>query len=657
MLTVCALMAAAVPPAPAAEPSLMEKWRQFVQPGLREAEERLHLLRRELTTLPGGDSRPDFSRPGYRSLSAATPREEKWVQVDLGRTSPVDDIVLVPAVMPAPGGAAVTAGFPVRFRVDVSNDEFFSRAETVADFTAADQPDPGPMPVVIRKAGRRARYVRVTAVQLRGEPDNYFLALGELVVCSGNRNVAQGARVMALDSFESPRWSLDSLTDGSSVAGRPVEQRSRPTNGYHAREETRADLSQWVQVDLGAALPLDEVRLVPARPVDFADTIGFGFPVRFRVEVSADEAFTQPVTIADHTAEDFPNPGDRRVVLPARGTTGRFVRVTAVKLWPRHRTADFVFALAEMEVISRGVNAAAEKPVTDSSPLEVKGTLWAPEFLVDGIAPPEGLGTYAEWLSALAKRHIIDGEIAVLSARASLLRDSAESRLAWIACGAGAGIVCAGALAVWISRVRQRRQSRRLRARIARDLHDDIGSNLSSIALLSQLGLDAGPDFSALRPDLEEIHRVATQTADSMHDIVWLISPGSKSSGDLVSRLRETAGRLLAGLDWKMQTDGLESRRSLPLELQRDLFLVFKEALHNIRRHAGARRVEISLTPAGRSLTLRISDDGCGFNPASVRRGHGLDNMEKRAAACRARLTVESSPGHGTVLVLHIPRI
>jgi signal transduction histidine kinase len=648
-------MAAAVPSTPAAEASLLEKWRQFVQPGLREAEERLQSLRGELTTLPGGDSRPDFSRPGYRSLSAATPREEKWVQVDLGGSGPVDDIVLVPAVLPAPGGAAVTAGFPVRFRVDVSNDEFFSRAETAADFTAADHPDPGPMPVVIRKAGRKARYVRVTAVQLRGEPDNYFLALGELVVCSGNRNVAQGARVMALDSFESPRWSLDSLTDGSSVAGRPVEQRARPTNGYHGREETRAEVAQWVQVDLGAALPLDEVRLAPARPVDFADTIGFGFPVRFRVETALDEDLTQPVMIADHTGEDFPNPGDRRVVLPARGATGRYVRVTAVKLWPRHRRADFVFALAEMEVISRGANVAAEKPVQDSAPLEMKGTLWSPDYLVDGIAPPEGLGTYAEWLSALARRHVIDGEIAALTARAGKLRDAAETRLAWIACAAGAGIVIAGAVAVWIGRVRQRRQTRRLRARIARDLHDEIGSNLSSIGLLSQLGLDAGPDTSAMRSDLEEIHRVASQTADSMHDIVWLISPGSKSSGDLVSRLRETAGRLLAGLDWKMHTDGLEARRSLPLELQRDLFLIFKEALHNIRRHAGARRVEISLTPAGHTLTLRIADDGCGFDPAVVRRGHGLDNMEKRAAACRGRLHVESSPGRGTVLTLSIP--
>ncbi len=648
-------MAAGTAASAAPEPSLLEKWRQFVQPGLREAEARLQELRAERAALPVGDSRPDFSRPGYRSLSAGMPLEEKWVQVDLGGVVPVDDIVLIPSVLPAPDGAAVTTGFPVRYRVEVSRDEFFSTAESAADFSTADQPDPGAMPVVLRKVGRTARYVRVTALQLRGEPDNYFFALGELVVCSGNRNIAQGAPVAALDSFESPRWSLDGLTDGSSVAGRPVEQRSLPTNGYHGREETRADVAQWVQVDLGAALPLEEVRLVPARPVDFADTIGFGFPRRFKVEAAADAEFTQPVLIAGCTAEDFPNPGDRHVRLPAGGVTGRFVRVTAENLWPRHRSRDFVFALAEMEVLSRGVNAAAGKPVSESSPLEMRTSLWAPEYLVDGIAPREGVGTYAEWLSSLARRHAIDRETAALTSRAAELREAAETRLAWIACGTGAGVVAAGALALWMGRVRQQRQTRRLRTRIAQDLHDEIGSNLSSIGLLSQLGLDAAHDSRAMRTELEEIRRVATQTADSMHDIVWLISPGTKSGGDLVSRLRETAGRMLGGLDWTLHTDGVASRRSPPLELQRELFLVFKEALHNIRRHAGAHRVEISLTAAGRNLTLRIADDGCGFDSASVRRGHGLASMQQRAAACRGRLAVESRPGGGTVLTLTIP--
>ena len=634
----------------------METWRQTVQPALRPVEQQLHSLRAELEALPVDDSQPDFSSPGYRSLPAAMAETEKWVQVDLGRAMRVDDVVLVPAVLPSPAGTPVPLGFPVRFRVDVSLTADFATSRTVGDYTAADFPDPGPMPVVMSRVAAEGRYVRVTASVLRGEPDNYFLALGELVVCSENRNVGQLSAVQSLDVLDSPRWKLSGLVDGISVVGNPVESRSIPTNGYHGNVEHQADVPQWVQVDLGASLPLDEVKLAPARPVDFPDTIGFGFPRRFKVEVSEDAAFARPQMVADHTAEDFPNPGDHRVALPARGMSGRFVRVTALQLWPRSRPANqFVFALSEMEVTSRGVNVAREKAVTESSPLNEIGGPWAPAYLVDGIAPREGVGSFAEWLSAVARRQVIGSQIRELEIEAAALRQVAEARLAWMAGLLAATFLAAGVAVVWTGRIRQRRQTYRLRGQIARDLHDEIGSNLSSIGLMSQFGVEAAPDADAMRTELEEIRRVATQTADSMHDIVWLISPGQKTIADLYTRLRESAALMLAGMDWHMHVEGVHAGAALPLETQRELFLIFKEALHNIRRHAAAGRVEIRLTKSGRTLTLTIRDDGTGFDPARSGSGHGLPNMRQRAAACRGNLDIASSPGTGTVISLSIP--
>ena len=196
---------------------------------------------------------------------------------------------------------------------------------------------------------------------------------------------------------------------------------------------------------------------------------------------------------------------------------------------------------------------------------------------------------------------------------------------------------------------------RRLRTRIAQDLHDDIGSNLGSIALMGQLGVEAAPDVEAMRSELEDIRRVAAETADSMHDIVWLISPGMRTAGDLASRLRETAGLLLSGLDWKLEVEGLGQGRQLSIEAQRDIFLVFKEVLHNIRQHAGAAKVDILLSQSARDLCLRVADDGCGFEAGGGRRGRGLANIESRAKGCGGRLRVETAPGSGTTVTLTHP--
>jgi signal transduction histidine kinase len=635
--------------------SLVETWRRWVEPELRDVATRLESLRAEQADLPEAMSRPDYSQPGYRSLPSGEAATEKWVQVDLGEVVPVDDIVLIPAVLPGPGGAPVPVGFPARFRVELSMDEGFGERVTVADFSQADVADPGAMPVVVGRADREARYVRVTALQLRGEPDNHFFALGELVVTSGNRNVAQGAVVTALDALGSPRWRPEALTDGVSAAGRPVERRLQPTNGYHGAIEMAANVTQWVQVDLGKVVPIDHVVLMPARPVDFPDTIGFGFPVRFKVEVAEDETMDRARVLADFTAADFPNPGDRELVLGADDVHGRYVRVTAEKLWPRRQPREYVFALAELVVVSGGVNVAADKRVTESSPLDEGPSAWGPEYLVDGIAPRGGVGTYAEWLSALARRHVVDNEIAALTGRMGDLRNRAERTLAWIACGLAGAVVVAGAGTLWGVRSREARQVRRLRERIARDLHDDIGSNLGSIALMAQLGIEADPEPVAMRSELDEIRRVASQTADSMHDIVWLISPGPRTAGDLAARLRDSAGLLLGGVRWTMEVDGLGDRRIPSIEVQRDIFLIFKETLNNIRRHAGAANVQISLACGSEGLCLRISDDGAGFDPGATRRGQGLTNMERRARECRGRLVVDSSPGRGTVVTLTIP--
>jgi hypothetical protein len=173
---------------------------------------------------------------------------------------------------------------------------------------------------------------------------------------------------------------LERVKKQLALAGLAAETQKSPGNGYHSAIESAQDRVKWVQIDLGKPLPLEEIRLVPARPVDFPDTPGFGFPVRFRVEASNVPGFAPAEMIADYTGQDFKNVGDNPVSFPAGGKPARFIRVTATRLW--ERTSDFVFALAELQAFGGGTNAAlnAEVSALDS----IEAGYWSKKYLVDG---------------------------------------------------------------------------------------------------------------------------------------------------------------------------------------------------------------------------------------------------------------------------------
>lgn len=144
--------------------------------------------------------------------------EEQWVQVDLGKAQRIDRIVLHPMRHhdPAAGGWINGYAFPVRFRIEVSDDAKFAKAETVADCTTRDYVNPGWVPVAFEAQGRTARYVRLTVTKMwaRGPGQRFAFTVGELQVFSGVNNIAAGTSVDASASVEGYGWSKTQLTDG-----------------------------------------------------------------------------------------------------------------------------------------------------------------------------------------------------------------------------------------------------------------------------------------------------------------------------------------------------------------------------------------------------------------------------------------------------------
>lgn len=207
-------------------------------------------------------------------------------------------------------------------------------------------------------------------------------------------------------------------------------------------------------------------------------------------------------------------------------------------------------------------------------------------------------------------------------------------------------------------RLRQLLEVERVRMRIATDLHDDIGSSLSQIALLSEVIRQQGSKNDPQTTErLIKIARVSRELVDSMSDIVWAINPNRDRVSDLTHRMRRFASDTLTARDIKVRFRAPESDGGIKLgaNTRREVFLVFKEAINNIARHSGCGVVDIQVEASSGSMMLQLSDDGKGFAPAAESDGHGLASMRARAESLGGSLEILSGNGQGTTLTLRCP--
>jgi ligand-binding sensor domain-containing protein len=210
---------------------------------------------------------------------------------------------------------------------------------------------------------------------------------------------------------------------------------------------------------------------------------------------------------------------------------------------------------------------------------------------------------------------------------------------------------------VYTFRLRQLLAVERVRMRIATDLHDDIGSALSQIGLLSEAARRQ-PGTHGMPDALARIATVSRETAVAMGDIVWTINPRRDSLGDLSARIRRFASELFGARDIECVVVTPESDENLKLgiDTRRQLLLVAKEAMHNVIRHARATQVSIELKHERRWVVFQIGDNGAGFDPQARAEGHGIASMRSRAEGLGGKLTVESGNGSGTSLEVRIPK-
>jgi signal transduction histidine kinase len=234
----------------------------------------------------------------------------------------------------------------------------------------------------------------------------------------------------------------------------------------------------------------------------------------------------------------------------------------------------------------------------------------------------------------------------------------------FIACGA---IIVFAGPALQVRRIRRFRRIQRLeqqrllheeRARIAKDLHDDLGANLTGLALQLDLAQNEGSPANALQGQLASLARSTRGLVDNMREVVWAMNPQHDNVESLASFLGQYTENYLAaaGVRCRLELPPESPAHALSSNARHQLFLVVKEALHNIVRHARASEVQLRLTQEQNELRLEVVDDGCGLPPEGARiPEHGLDNMKKRMTHLGGQFSAIRGAKGGTLLTLVLP--
>ena len=204
---------------------------------------------------------------------------------------------------------------------------------------------------------------------------------------------------------------------------------------------------------------------------------------------------------------------------------------------------------------------------------------------------------------------------------------------------------------------RQKLKVQYIRNSIAADLHDEVGSNLTSIAIFVELLRRKCPP--EIFPILDKISNNSTESVQLMRDTIWAIQAKNDDFELFVAKLKSLASELLGAKDIALTfTSKLENTKAtVPMEQRKNAYLIYKEAINNIVKHSNASKVIIEIFLNNQMIWLHIQDNGCGFDTNKISEGNGLCNFVNRAEANNMLFDIKSEINQGTVLTLKIPLV
>lgn len=618
-------------------------------PRLNQIEKRLLEIDSELKRLP---AMPDIDARGTHGFHSnfTLISEEHWFELRWPEARDIDGIAVVPTRITTQSGLRSNYGLPASLRIEATRAGSTERFElAMIRDTRLDLRRGEPIFIDIKASGITSlRFIPIDLPTLPGKPVRFF-SLAEVMVYQGKLNIARSAELAASFSIDGEvGWNIHYLTDEQSPLGPPELPIPGISLGWHGDLGRGADAPSWAIIDLGSVRHFDSVRLIAARGDAPIKGPGFGFPVRFKIETAETMDSPEWRTVWSNGDKKVANPGYNPMTLHFPPASGRYVRVSIDEL---HAPDEFTtprILLSEFEVMDGFENIALNRKVFtpdtyESIPHDAK-RVWSRAGLTDGHSSTGLLIPERTWVSDLSRRFDLISEKNLLNAERVKLMDYWRNLTLTVTFMTLAGAVIT--LLFWQVRIRlaNRRSMNALRTGISSDLHDEVGSNLATIALLSELRPDPG--------NLADINRLACETSLALREIVDITLAPKRARKPLLDRLREIASLMLREQEWTF--DGAESP-SFDLEQRKNLVFFFKESLHNIIRHAQAKKVVIKLEKIPPDFRLVIEDDGRGIHNPSPDLAGNLTTLRQRAASLGGSLEVQSSPGKGTRLILLFP--
>ncbi|MCK4564139.1 MAG: histidine kinase dimerization/phosphoacceptor domain-containing protein, partial [Verrucomicrobia bacterium] len=535
---------------PADRPAIPpEEWTRWPRARVRQLEAERDQLLKKTSILPQHNPKALSDHLGYHSLfeepvsdGSLSPHQ---IDIEMSWAPYLDSIALIPSFKSTGSGVAAYA-FPKRFKIEVL-DTKTGDYEIAVNWMDEDFPDPGPYPVFFSEINRPVKRVRITILPMVQESGAAYFALGEIYMFQQEAGGRVGAnmatwgsnfiKITSSGSFRQlPLWDTQYLNDDVQGLGFPLSDETVSVPDFLIKYEDGMPFSGQVKfiLDLGEPLIVGRIDFWPAAAPYGVEIPAFGFPKEISVKISRDPDFK---TARKLEAQSFR--GNLFSVI-GRGATAQYVHITLEGF--REYKGMPVLGLGEISVCrddrAMSINC---KVVAEGIPEEYLDQL---PRLVDGFSRQRRILPQGEWIKGLAQRRPLDRRLAVVE------RDLELAQAAWQHIKQRSGmwaivIAFAGLAGGVVLQQRMRKQGiKKLKWRITRDLHDEVGSNLGSISLAAEQLKHAVANAEA-EENLRDLSLLAREASASLREVVWVIDQSTIRLPLLIQKLAERAERVL----------------------------------------------------------------------------------------------------------------